>query len=123
MAELNIVYQRNNPASAIKTIAMTWHDDLQELTDSDFLKAVEMHRKRSPYWPTPALLLAAAAELKPNRPPVYDGPQALPAGRTPQGQAATIALAVIRKKITRAEADAFFHGDAGKRQEILQRVQ
>ena len=116
---LNKVYQRGIDRGSLVAIAATWANDLQGMDDATFCAAMERHRQNSPYWPTPAHIKAAAAELKPNRPPVYEQP-ALPAGRTPQ--AATVALAVMRGKISRAKAEEFFHGDAGQRQEILQRV-
>ena len=108
---LRKVYQRDIDRGSLVTIAATWANDLNGMDDVTFCAAMERHRQNSPYWPTPAHIKAAAAELKPNRPPVYDGPQALPAGRVDAGQATAVILQRLKGKMTYEQAQGFFRRD------------
>ena len=75
---LNTVYQRRMDEAAMATVAAVWMNDLGGLDNDTFCRALELHRKHSPYWPTPAHILAAAEVLTPNRPPMVALPEHTP---------------------------------------------
>lgn len=118
LMELNQLYQRNIPNEAIKTIATAWCEDLEKLTDADFLKAVQAHRKNCPYWPTPSHILAAARDLTP-RYAVLALPSAPP--RRTEGVSRVVSAA-YRGRISWDRAREFFGAGEGVKREILREV-
>lgn len=116
------LYRHPLTASELGVIAGAWQSVFGGVDDAEFTKAVQWHTEKSRYFPTIADIKTALEGMKPNRPPVFEGVPALPAGRTQQAQASKVALAVLRGTMTRAEATAFFQADAAQKQDIAQGV-
>lgn len=69
LARLNLHYDSKKGPAELSILSETWSEDLEELSDKDFLEAVKLCRKRHDFFPKSSQVLKASRELAENPAP------------------------------------------------------
>lgn len=75
LGRMSTIYR--SPLEEVEMLVLleTWENICKDMSDSDFVQAVQEHCKRSKYFPAPASILELHDELHPNSMPVFSLPE------------------------------------------------